>query len=60
MKVNLNKPVKILFPEKVELVKQGKCAFCEKKINMDDFKDELSKKEYGISGLCFSCQDKVF
>lgn len=24
------------------------------------FRDELSKKEYSISGLCQSCQDKVF
>lgn len=25
-----------------------------------EFKDELSKKEYTISGLCQKCQDKVF
>ena len=24
------------------------------------FKDELSHREYGISGLCQSCQDKIF
>jgi hypothetical protein len=25
-----------------------------------DFRDELSRKEYGISGLCQCCQDSVF
>ena len=25
-----------------------------------DFKDELSKKEFGISGLCQACQDGIF
>ena len=24
------------------------------------FKDELSKREYRISGLCQKCQDKIF
>ena len=31
-----------------------------KKINKDDFRDELSKKEFGISGLCQECQDDFF
>jgi hypothetical protein len=25
-----------------------------------EFRDELSRKEYGISGLCGPCQDTVF
>ena len=25
-----------------------------------DFKDEVSQKEYRISGLCQSCQDGIF
>jgi hypothetical protein len=25
-----------------------------------DFRDELSRKEYGISGFCQSCQDDIF
>ena len=24
------------------------------------FKDELSKKEFGISGFCQTCQDEIF
>lgn len=33
---------------------------CAQPINMDDFKDDLSRKEYQISGLCQKCQDSVF
>lgn len=34
------------------------CVFCtEPDMN---FRDELSRKEYRISGLCQKCQDKVF
>ena len=25
-----------------------------------EFKDELSRREYGISGLCQKCQDRIF
>lgn len=25
-----------------------------------EFRDELSRKEYSISGLCQCCQDKIF
>ena len=25
-----------------------------------EFRDELSRKEYGISGLCQTCQDGIF
>ena len=36
------------------------CPFCHKPINVEDFRDELSIKEYGISGLCQKCQDDTF
>jgi ribosomal protein S18 len=36
------------------------CVFCGEKIKMKDFKDQLSIKEYGISGLCQKCQDDTF
>lgn len=35
------------------------CAFACAEPNVQ-FKDELSRKEYRISGICQSCQDKVF
>lgn len=42
------------------LAAQGKCPFCEKDINIEDFRDTLSIKEYHISGMCQSCQDDFF
>lgn len=36
------------------------CVFCGKGIKMEDFRDELSVKEYGISGFCMKCQDDTF
>ena len=35
-----------------------RCVSCKKDAVF--FKDELSHREYGISGLCQSCQDKIF
>jgi len=37
----------------------GKCPFCELEVQ-DDFKDELSRKEFSLSGLCQGCQDEFF
>ena len=34
------------------------CGMCGDDAN--HFTDELSRKEYGISGMCQSCQDGVF
>lgn len=36
------------------------CVFCHEPINMKDFRNELSRKEYRISGICQKCQDDVF
>ena len=60
IKPNQYKPVFNLFPEALERIKENKCAFCNKGIIESEFKDELSKKEYSISGLCQGCQDKTF
>jgi len=37
---------------------QVACALCNKPALT--FKDELSKKEFGISGMCQDCQDAFF
>lgn len=48
-----------MFGRARSLAKAGKgCVFCGGPAT--DFKDALSKKEYGISGLCQKCQDKAF
>ena len=48
------------FRNELNLVKEGKCPFCKEEIKMTEFKNELSKKEYKISGLCQKCQDETF
>lgn len=46
--------------EYVQDVEQKKCPMCKNSIHMTDFKDKLSVKEFGISGLCQECQNKIF
>jgi len=48
------------FEEEVQNVELGLCPFCNQPIRVDEFKDELSIKEYKISGLCQRCQDGFF
>ena len=38
--------------------KQDICVSCGKPAT--EFKDELSKKDYSISGFCQTCQDETF
>jgi hypothetical protein len=48
------------FSEEVDNVEAGNCPFCGKPVFMEDFTDALSRKEYGISGLCQKCQNEMF
>lgn len=44
--------------DRVKTITNNTCMFCD---DPDlDFRDELSRKEYRISGLCQHCQDTVF
>lgn len=43
-----------------ERKQKGICPFCGKEVNQEEFKDELSRKEFEISGLCQNCQDSFF
>ena len=57
----MNKEImKAIFPEKMKLIDQGRCPDCGIGILADSFKNELSKKEFQISGLCQKCQDEIF
>jgi len=59
--IDFKKPVWKLFPEMKERAKSHRCTECNEPIeSTDDFKDELSVKEYSISGLCAKCQDRIF
>ena len=55
---DLSKPIFALMPHLADRIMQGVCTFCA--ITLDEFRDELSAKEYSISGMCQTCQDKTF
>ena len=38
----------------------GLCPFYGKDMSNPTFRDEASKKEYQISGICQECQDNYF
>lgn len=39
---------------------EGTCVICGVSVNVNALRDELSRREYQISGLCQECQDGVF
>lgn len=55
---DLSKPVFKILPAAAEAIKKDICPVCGRPIGQ--FRDELSKREYRISGLCQACQDEVF
>ena len=57
---DLSKPIFSLMPELADRVINGVCTFCAVTVMADEFVDDLSKKEYSISGMCQTCQDKTF
>lgn len=44
--------------ERVASIREDICTWCGKPATQ--FRDELSFKEYSISGYCQECQDKTF
>ena len=48
------------FADHIDALEQGNCPTCKSPIDHKDFKDQLSRDEFGISGLCQHCQDQVF
>jgi hypothetical protein len=48
------------FEKAIEKVEGGICPLCDKKINLDEFRDDISRKEFDISGMCAACQQEVF
>ena len=55
---DLSKPVFQLFPRMADRIMANKCSTCAE--NVGEFKDEISAKEYSISGMCQDCQDTFF
>lgn len=42
----------------IPLFKPGQCNTCSQPIG--EFRDELSRREFDISGMCQACQNSVF
>jgi hypothetical protein len=61
--MSLERLIDRLFPERKDALESKRCVplelgGCGKPAV--DFSDELSQREYLISGLCQACQDKIF
>jgi hypothetical protein len=53
--------IKTIFGQEViDKIENQVCPTCDKAIKIEDFRDELSVKEYTISGMCQECQDSIF
>jgi hypothetical protein len=52
------RPVDLIFPNMRKLKEAGRCPTCAKPVGK--FRDDLSRREYGISGMCQKCQDSIF
>lgn len=52
------KPVSIFFPEAANMILDGICPLCKRKVV--EFRNRLSVREYYTSGMCQNCQDSTF
>ena len=59
-KPDTNKPFFKMNKEAKNWVELNRCSFCGLPIIETDYRDQLSKDEYSISGMCQRCQDKTF
>jgi hypothetical protein len=58
---DLSKLAFSLFPQMADRVMCGQCVTCDSTLLRGvDFRDDLSRKEYGISGMCQKCQDVAY
>lgn len=57
-KPDLSKPAFKIFKKEADNIKKGACATCGGEVGK--FKNAASEKEYGVSGMCQKCQDKIF
>lgn len=56
-----NRLKKFGFKKEIENVEKNLCPFCgSDKTKRENFKDELSWREYNMSGLCQVCMDEIF
>jgi hypothetical protein len=58
--IKKNNPQALGFNEEVRRIEFGLCPFCGLPVRVEDFRNELSRREAQISGMCQKCQDEVF
>ena len=47
--------------DRVQTITEAFCVSCDSEgNNAASFRDDISRKEYAISGMCQSCQDDIF
>jgi hypothetical protein len=52
--------LKALGFDRLGAIKAEVCTGCAESVGVDSFDDELSQREYRISGLCQKCQNWMF
>ena len=58
---DLSRPAFSIFPEAADRVMAGECVTCRSlHIRNLDFRDDLSRQDYSITGMCQKCQDSVY
>lgn len=48
------------FVRQADRVEQGRCPLCDVPIDVSQFRDALSRREFAVSAMCQACQDEVF
>jgi len=60
-KIELSRrPFAMIFSASTERINKDLCGECGKPIKPEGFRDNESRREYNISGMCQACQDTVF
>lgn len=52
------RPIDTVSSRRRDAIRLNTCSLCGGPA--DEFTDELSRREFGISGACQTCQDKIF
>ncbi|PNX45642.1 MAG: hypothetical protein BV459_07980 [Thermoplasmata archaeon M11B2D] len=54
------RPIAQIDPNFITSIQNKKCPTCGEEISQEEFRNDISKREYNISGMCQKCQDDVF
>ncbi len=57
---DLCNPLFYIYQDSAVLIASGKCAMCKINIIPETFIKDINKREYSISGMCVTCQTRLF